>query len=275
LIPTLCSARARASPLARALSIDVAQALDKHLGIPQQAPEAAAQAYGLHGGCARNLLTLGVLLVKDCRRRRYHVRRVLAVRLQLALEAGNLEAGIVALARNLLAIFGGGQELSVLIMQRVRQTLDRRENGRQIRRRRRRLARLACRRGLAPGLKNLHQAAFGDRGDRSVVARVAFELTSLDHSLDGSAAHPQRTGGLIEVNEIVFGCRRQHVHHLPQKSVAVATQESCPSGHIPAFAEAQSGLTTRDNIVVSGADPPVPQTLELVARWSESGSRRR
>jgi hypothetical protein len=42
-----------------------------------------------------------------------------------------------------------------------------------------------------------------------VVAEVALQLAALDHPLDGSPAHSQRLGGLIEVNEIVFGCRRQ------------------------------------------------------------------
>ena len=186
-----------------------AQTLDKHSGVSQQAPEPAAHTPGLPGGGARDLLKLSAFLVKDLRHRGHNLLGVLAVGLQLALEAGNLEAGIIALVRDLMAIIGGGQELSVLIIQRVRQTLDRRENGRQIRRRRRRLAWLSCRVGRAPGLKNLHQTAFGDRCDGRVVAEVALKLAALDHPLDGSPAHSQRLGGLIEVNEIVCGCSRQ------------------------------------------------------------------
>jgi hypothetical protein len=93
---------------------------------------------------------------------------------------------------------------------------------------------LSCRGGLAPRLKNLHQAAFGDRCDRSVVAGVASKLATLDHSLNGSAAHLQRLGGLIEVNEIVFGCSWQHVHHL-LKELVVATYATLCRSDLPCF----------------------------------------
>jgi hypothetical protein len=215
---TVTSARRASRPAGARL---FAQALDKHFGVTQHAPEPAAHAPGLPRGGARDLLKLSAFLVKDLRHRGHHLLGVLAVRLQLALEAGNLKAGIIALVRDLMAIFGGGQELSVLIIQRLRETLDRRQNGRQVRRRRRRLAWLTCCVGLAPGLKNLHQTAFGDRCDGRVVAEVALQLAALHHPLDGSPAHSQRLRGLIEVNEIVFGCSRQQYAPPSSKSVAI------------------------------------------------------
>jgi hypothetical protein len=86
--------------------IPVPHALDESLGIPQQTAEPAAQAYGLPGGCAGGL-------PGGCTR---DLLKLSAMRGQLTLQTGNLETGLVALARDLPSILGGGQELAVLLV---------------------------------------------------------------------------------------------------------------------------------------------------------------
>jgi len=127
----------------------------------------------------------------------------LTVRAELRLQARSLDPSFLALALGCTTVLGGCHQLAAFVGERVGQTLDCLERTSELSRGVRQLSGLTWHAGASLRLKRLDQAALRHRCGATVVSHVTLKFASLDHPLDGSAAHPKRFSCLIYVDRVI------------------------------------------------------------------------